>query len=102
MILSSIYDYYLRYYKKTTCHPILLAFSMVTNGEKLFATREPGTGGDQMECLSGIRSISMMWIILGHTFSNIAIVAVSNVNNILSVSQFFIFIIFLFNTIFSL
>ncbi|XP_065155200.1 nose resistant to fluoxetine protein 6-like [Atheta coriaria] len=83
MAVSSLYDTYLRYFEKKTAHPLLLAFSVVTNGEKLFATTEPGTNAGQLECLSGIRSMSMMWVILGHMFGSIAGVAVTKITNII-------------------
>merc|ERR1712038_543228 len=55
---------------------ILLAFSWVTNLEKLFDTTvRPGT----MRCLQGIRFFSMTWIVLGHTLNFIP----GNVSNIL-------------------
>ncbi|XP_065155196.1 nose resistant to fluoxetine protein 6-like [Atheta coriaria] len=81
MVVSSIYDVYLRYFNKKTIHPILLAFSAVTNGEKLFATTEPGTITGQLECLSGIRSISMMWVLIGHVFNISTMVGVANTLN---------------------
>ncbi|XP_065155198.1 O-acyltransferase like protein-like [Atheta coriaria] len=84
MVVSSIYDVYLRYFEKKTIHPILLAFSVVTNGEKLFASTEPGTNTGQLECISGIRSISMMWVLIGHVFISSPMVAVANVLNIVN------------------
>ncbi|XP_065173913.1 nose resistant to fluoxetine protein 6-like [Atheta coriaria] len=83
MATSSVYDVFLRYFEKKTVHPLLLAFSVVTNGEKLFATKEPGTAGDQLECLSGIRSFSMMWVVLGHIFSNTSTIGATNMIKLL-------------------
>ena len=43
---------------------ILLAFSAYSNGQKILNTnRTPGT----LDCVHGIRFLSMTWVILGHT-----------------------------------
>ena len=43
---------------------VLLALSIYTNGKKLLATqRTPGS----LDCVQGIRFLSMTWVILGHT-----------------------------------
>ena len=43
---------------------VLLALSIYTNGKKLLATqRTPGS----LDCVHGIRFLSMTWVILGHT-----------------------------------
>uniref|UniRef100_A0A0N5A3C6 NRF domain-containing protein n=1 Tax=Parastrongyloides trichosuri TaxID=131310 RepID=A0A0N5A3C6_PARTI len=44
---------------------LLLAFSIYTNGKYVLAKN---TVSDQIECLHGARVLSMMWIILGHTY----------------------------------
>ncbi|XP_070533928.1 nose resistant to fluoxetine protein 6-like [Ptychodera flava] len=45
---------------------ILISFSVVTNGRKLLGTSS-GTAGT-ISAINGIRVISMMWIILGHSY----------------------------------
>ena len=43
---------------------ILLALSAYSNGQKILNTnRTPGT----LDCVHGIRFLSMTWVILGHT-----------------------------------
>ena len=44
---------------------ILLAFSIYTNTKKIFSTE---TTNAQISCLSGIRFLSMVWVILWHTY----------------------------------
>ncbi|XP_033121019.1 O-acyltransferase like protein-like [Anneissia japonica] len=42
----------------------LLSFSAMKNGSKIL---DVGNGAGQLECLNGIRVLSMWWVILGHT-----------------------------------
>ncbi|RUS88829.1 hypothetical protein EGW08_003374, partial [Elysia chlorotica] len=43
----------------------LLCFSVYTNGAKLLSTK---TGPGSIDCIHGIRFLSMSWVILGHSF----------------------------------
>ena len=45
-------------------------FSMYSNALRLFNVNRPQTG-DHLGCLDGLRIISMTWVVLGHSFSNI-------------------------------
>ena len=45
-------------------------FSMYSNTIRLFNVNRPQTG-DHLGCLDGLRIISMTWVVLGHSFSNI-------------------------------
>ena len=42
----------------------LMCFSLYTNGYKILSTKQPPGA---LTCLNGIRFISMLWVILGHT-----------------------------------
>jgi hypothetical protein len=44
---------------------ILLGFSAIKNTKKIF---DIGNTEGQLECLNGIRFISIAWVILGHTY----------------------------------
>ncbi|XP_068082886.1 nose resistant to fluoxetine protein 6 [Anabrus simplex] len=46
---------------------LLLAFSVYTNGSKLFAI-STSRSGNTITCLHGIRFLSMAWVILGHRY----------------------------------
>ena len=46
---------------------IIKCFSVYTNGGKLLNTRQ-ADGSGHLGCLNGIRTISMLWIILGHVY----------------------------------
>ncbi|XP_067118600.1 nose resistant to fluoxetine protein 6-like [Centruroides vittatus] len=43
----------------------LICFSLYTNGVKILSTENTGS---QLQCVHGIRFLSMCWIVLGHTF----------------------------------
>ncbi|XP_030756886.1 nose resistant to fluoxetine protein 6-like isoform X2 [Sitophilus oryzae] len=64
ILLSTIYDVYLYLKNSKPYHSILVAFSLYTNGKKLFKTTKHAH--QQILCFHGIKGISMMWIIAGH------------------------------------
>ncbi|XP_045478918.1 nose resistant to fluoxetine protein 6-like isoform X2 [Harmonia axyridis] len=65
MLLSTGYDIYCQNFSKKS-HPVLLAFSMYTNSKKLFTMTK---NNNQLECLNGLKFYSMLWVLLGHTYS---------------------------------
>ncbi|XP_054713283.1 nose resistant to fluoxetine protein 6-like [Uloborus diversus] len=58
------------------CKPFLKCFCIFTNGSRLLDTKS--TEG-QLECIHGIRFLSMSWVILGHTYA----FSFQEINNIL-------------------
>ena len=46
---------------------ILTSFSLISNMEFIFKSPKKG-GGQRLDCLEGMRAISMTWVILGHSF----------------------------------
>ncbi|XP_055846324.1 nose resistant to fluoxetine protein 6-like [Episyrphus balteatus] len=69
MILSSIYEFCVDYYNKTPI-PILLAFSMLTNGKRLFAINTKRSR-NSIDCFNGLRVLSTLWIMNHHMYANI-------------------------------
>ncbi|XP_055913719.1 nose resistant to fluoxetine protein 6-like [Eupeodes corollae] len=69
MILSSFYEFYMDYYQKTPV-PVLLAFSVLTNGKKLFAINTKRSR-NSIDCFNGIRVLSTLWIVCHHINSNL-------------------------------
>ncbi|KAJ8922574.1 hypothetical protein NQ315_007604 [Exocentrus adspersus] len=84
MTVSTAYDTYLHYNELKSSHPLLLAFSVLSNGRKLLHISKHSTSKEHIETFFGLRVISMMWIVAGHGFVGWQNVSVSNrdvVNN---------------------
>ncbi|XP_055370763.1 uncharacterized protein LOC129605190 [Condylostylus longicornis] len=68
MLISSAYDYTTSSYGKKPIK-ILTAFSIVTNGRKLFQIQDTSKRNPNViECLNGIRSLSIIWVVFGHQY----------------------------------
>ncbi|XP_045494785.1 O-acyltransferase like protein-like [Colias croceus] len=68
-ILSTSYDLHNTFTLKKDpkqINPIYSSFSVYTNARRLTTF---STSSNALECLDGIRAISMIWVILGHTFT---------------------------------
>ncbi|XP_071944609.1 O-acyltransferase like protein-like [Antedon mediterranea] len=52
--------------RKRTIYSVLLCFSVLTNGRKVLKVSSNST---KLDCLNGIRVLSMWWVILGHSAS---------------------------------
>lgn len=55
---------------------LLLCFSLKTNGSKLLSTQK---SEGNIDCINGIRFLSMAWVVLGHTFYGSTLVPMENV-----------------------
>ncbi|XP_055915376.1 O-acyltransferase like protein-like [Eupeodes corollae] len=76
VLLSSAYDIYVSYNQEKP-NPVLIAFSMLTNGKRLFAINTKRSPNN-IDCLTGIRVIATLWIIMHHTFIHASTAAVIN------------------------
>lgn len=63
----------------------LIAFSVYTNGAKLFRTKNIKSP-DVIDCIHGIRALSIFWVVYGHTFYG-GIIFTSNLTANLEVSE---------------
>lgn len=61
---------------------LLKSFSAYTNGQKLFDMTE-SSSPNTINCLLGLRSLSVLWIMFGHRFSNQQAFPTTNVVSIL-------------------
>lgn len=70
---------------------MLQIFSMYTNGQKLFSCKQNNLSNpmDVIECLNGIRVLSIIWIVLGHTYSMAWITPIINRNYALEVQYIY-------------
>ncbi|KAJ8922576.1 hypothetical protein NQ315_007606 [Exocentrus adspersus] len=83
MVLSTIYDVYLHTNELKCTTPLLVAFSVFSNGRRLLHVSEHPSK-EQIQTFHGLRVISMMWVIIGHELSLFPLISVSNsgkVNN---------------------
>jgi hypothetical protein len=60
----------------------MIAFSMYTNGKKLFRLGN----SQQLECLNGIKALSMLWVVLGHVYMAYVFVPLDNYIDVYNVS----------------
>ncbi|KAF5286023.1 hypothetical protein FQA39_LY16465 [Lamprigera yunnana] len=68
VVTSTLYELILIFGKKRSKHRLLTAFSLITNGNNLFATTTcENAKGDQILCINGLRAISAIWIVLYHS-----------------------------------
>lgn len=64
----------------------LLAFSFYSNGMKLLSYSE-SKSADVIQCLHGIRVISTLWVVLGHTFKQYQKIPIQNMSTVLRVNE---------------
>ncbi|XP_055842820.1 nose resistant to fluoxetine protein 6-like [Episyrphus balteatus] len=77
MLLSSVYEFFMNFFNKTPV-PVLLAFSVITNGRKLFVINTKSSP-NVISCLNGIRVFSMAWIMSCHTYMTLQMIPAINV-----------------------
>ncbi|XP_072380970.1 nose resistant to fluoxetine protein 6-like [Diabrotica undecimpunctata] len=66
VIFATMYDLYCQKHKKEKGKPVLVAFSIYTNGKKLLQTHNNRTSS--LDCLDGIRVLSMTWVMTFHMY----------------------------------
>lgn len=85
IIASTIYDVYLSKSSGITGRrqKMLLAFSAYTNGSKII---KASTNSDQIQFFNGMKVLSMIWIIIGHSFEfyNVLFVNKEDIEEVLS------------------
>lgn len=55
----------------------MIAFSVYTNGEKIFKCNR-SKSANMMECINGIRVLSIVWVVFGHTYFTFLLTPTSN------------------------
>ncbi|KAF8782090.1 Nose resistant to fluoxetine protein 6 like protein [Argiope bruennichi] len=77
--LIDMYSYYTGIVFKRTSVKFFLSFSFISNFKKFVNTET--TSNNNLNCLHGIRFLSMSWIILGHTYFLLNIQATQNLES---------------------
>ncbi|XP_063822749.1 O-acyltransferase like protein-like [Ostrinia nubilalis] len=68
-LVSTMYDVFGKFVKKNEFQkPNYIIFSLYTNCRRLLNF---SSGPDALHCLDGIRSLAMLWVLIGHTFSTV-------------------------------
>ncbi|CAG9786468.1 unnamed protein product [Diatraea saccharalis] len=85
-ISSTSYDLYNVFGVKRRPNKMFTSFSVFTN-TKRFLTFNSSPGA--LECVDGIRAISMMWVVVGHTYSMTLLGFVHNIQEVLGWMRLF-------------
>ncbi|XP_068912453.1 nose resistant to fluoxetine protein 6-like [Tenebrio molitor] len=67
VVLSTVYDMFCIFHGHKSCPMLVKCFSAYTNSMKLFKMTTPTP--DQLPCLNGLKCLSMVWVVYGHTFA---------------------------------
>lgn len=93
MLLSTAYDLHKTFFaRREHAHkrPALIAFSVYTNGQKLFQRPPPPSAAsttadtaNPLACVHGIRVLSIVWVVFGHAYMIMAIGPLINTADLL-------------------
>ncbi|XP_030747254.1 nose resistant to fluoxetine protein 6-like [Sitophilus oryzae] len=81
LVLSTSYDI-IASKRNRKPHPLYTAFSVVKNGKKLLKVTTQSASRDQILAFHGLRAISMLWILAGHSVGMFTVVPLINVADI--------------------
>uniref|UniRef100_A0A6P7H384 Nose resistant to fluoxetine protein 6-like n=1 Tax=Diabrotica virgifera virgifera TaxID=50390 RepID=A0A6P7H384_DIAVI len=84
VFLATMYDLYCQKYTQERGKPGLVAFSVYTNGKKLLQTSNNRTSS--LDCLDGIRVLSMIWVMTFHMYVKYIAVPVFNSKESIQIS----------------
>ncbi|GLV32862.1 uncharacterized protein CBL_00431 [Carabus blaptoides fortunei] len=72
--ICTIYDIFMTKYEQTTVNEALLVFSAYSNSKVIFSS----DGTSQLDCLNGVRSLSIIWVVLGHRYFHTMYIPIVN------------------------
>ncbi|XP_050082851.1 nose resistant to fluoxetine protein 6-like [Anopheles aquasalis] len=84
VLASTVYDVLIRWVGVAPAHTSLTICSLYTNARKLLATSGPRPGHDPssksstIDCIHGIRVLSMVWVVFSHNYVRIGMVPLLN------------------------
>ncbi|XP_025835233.1 nose resistant to fluoxetine protein 6-like [Agrilus planipennis] len=84
MVISTIYDIYLKTEDKKPSHKIFISYSILTNGKLLFSTSK---SSHHLLCLGGLKTLSIFWVMLGHRYTSSEDIMAINFNDIQTMAR---------------
>ncbi|GLV32860.1 uncharacterized protein CBL_00433 [Carabus blaptoides fortunei] len=72
--ICTIYDVFMTKYEQESVNEALLVFSAYSNSKAIFSS----DGTSQLDCLNGVRSLSIIWVVLGHRYLHTMYVPIVN------------------------
>lgn len=73
LLFSTIFEIYIIYWskhKESVVQSLIISFSIINNMKKIISTKQHNTLG--LECITGIKTLAMIFIIAGHACMFIA------------------------------
>ncbi|CAH0398541.1 unnamed protein product [Chilo suppressalis] len=86
VIISTTYDLYSNFQLRQRPNKMYCCFSVYTNTKRFLTFN---SNPEALECVDGIRAISMLWVVVGHTYSMTFLGFVYNVQDILEWMRLF-------------
>ncbi|CAD7090162.1 unnamed protein product [Hermetia illucens] len=85
VVLSTFYDIMTGYLNRKR-NDLYIIFSIPSNAKKLFNIDPKKGSSSRIECLNGIRFISIVWVVYGHIFATLPNVPIANYKYLWEVS----------------
>lgn len=82
MIASTLCEIFLDNDANKLNFDLLKCFSMISNGRKIFKCRKNNKSTDIIECIHGIRVLSIIWIVYSHSYLGLS--GIPHMNSIYS------------------
>ncbi|XP_057670643.1 nose resistant to fluoxetine protein 6-like [Diorhabda carinulata] len=82
LLISTLYDVVIHQHMKTNKNNLWISFSLYSNFKRLISVQDASVEVKYLECISGIKVLSMVWIICGH---KIMFSVFSGVTNLLDI-----------------
>lgn len=85
VLSSTAYDLIMNFNRKKAPKLILISFSVYSNCQRLFAVKK-SSSNDVLECLNGLRVLSIIWVMFGHSYQIKVSSPLRNISDLIEVS----------------